>query len=217
MADSRKARAIQLRLQGNSINEVASLVGAAKSTVSIWTRDTQLSSQQTEMLARRSHTREAIEKRRQARLNNENLKRAKVINKAFSDIDQISGRELWLIGTALYWAEGGKTQRMVRFSNGDPEMIRFMMRYFRESCRVPESLFRGHIHIHEHLDSSAAEAYWSSVSAISIDKFYKTYNKPNKSSKGTRNTLPYGVFDIYVADVTLFLKIQGWTKAIYKK
>jgi len=129
----------------------------------------------------------------------------------------LSTRELWLIGTALYWAEGGKTKRMVRFSNGDPEMIQLMMRYFREVCEIPEEKFRGYIHIHDSLDHIAAEQYWSKISNIPITNFYKTYRKPNPSSKGLRQTLPYGVFDIYVADVTLFLKIQGWTKGLRKQ
>lgn len=217
MNDTRKHKAILLRAEGHSINEISVLVGAAKSTVSIWVRATSLSSKQKQILAARSHTAEAIQKRRRNRLTNEENKRNEIIDSAYQEVGHVSQHELWLIGTALYWAEGGKTQRMVRFSNGDPEMIKLMMRYFREACDVPEDRFRGHIHIHEHLNTEVAEAYWSEVSGIPRDKFYKTYNKPNISSKGTRTTLPYGVFDIYVADVTLFLKIQGWTKALYKK
>lgn len=106
---------------------------------------------------------------------------------------------------------------MVRFSNGDPRMIQLMMKYFREACQVPEDKFRGYIHIHESLDHVVAEKYWSSVSDIPLINFYKTYRKPNPSSKGLRITLPYGVFDIYVADSKLFLKIEGWTKGIYSQ
>ena len=44
----------------------------------------------------------------------------------------------------------------------------------------------------------------------------KTENrKPNKSSQGKKNTLPYGTFDIYVLDAQLFLKIIGWTRGIF--
>ena len=210
----RKAEAKRLRQQGSSINEIATTLGAAKSSVSIWTRDVTLSNEHKVALRARSHTEGAIEKRRLSRLSSEETKRASIIMSSYDEVGNVSQRELWLIGTALYWAEGGKTKRMVRFSNGDPAMIRLMMRYFRDVCMVPEERFRGHIHIHENLNISEAEEYWSSVSSIPLSSFYKTYSKPNISSKGLRRTLPYGVFDIYVSDSKLFLKILGWTKAL---
>lgn len=198
-----------------SINEIAKALPAAKSSVSMWVRGVELTKTQKEQLRRRTHSPVAIEKRRQSRLSSEKTKRDLIANNAFNDIGSLSDRELWLVGTSLYWAEGGKTQRTVRFSNGDPEMIKLMMRYFRKSCKVPEDKFRGYIHIHDSLDHIAAEKYWSRVSNIKLNKFYKTYRKPNPSSKGLRQTLPYGVLDIYVADYRLFLKIKGWTKGIY--
>lgn len=109
----------------------------------------------------------------------------------------------------LYWAEGGKTQRPVRFSNGDPEMIKIIMHFFRTACEVPESKFRGYIHIHPHLDHIKAETYWSEVSGIPFGQFFKTYRNKNKSSQNKRNSLPYGVLDVYVLDTQLFYKIQG--------
>lgn len=217
MIDNRKADAISLRRQGLSINEISTRLGAAKSSVSLWVSNVELSESQAESLRLRSHTKEAIEKRRTARLSNGESKRNRIITNAQDSVGQLSERELWLVGTALYWAEGGKTQRTVRFSNGDPEMIRLMMRYFRESCQMPEDKFHGYIHIHDSLDHLAAEIYWSRVANIPLTNFYKTYRKPNPSSKGLRQTLPHGVFDIYVSDVTLFLKIQGWTRALYQK
>lgn len=215
MNDPRPAQARILRQEGLSIGDIAIKLKAAKSSVSIWTRDVRLSSDQLVILRRRSHSIEAIEKRRIARLANELKKRNSIITSARYQIGKLSERELWLIGTSLYWAEGGKTQRLTRFSNGDPYMIQLMMRYFRECCKVPEEKFRGYIHIHETLDANAAEIYWSGIANIPLDQFYKTYNKPNISSKGLRQSLPYGVLDIYISDVTLFLKIEGWIMGIH--
>ncbi len=115
----------------------------------------------------------------------------------------------------LYWAEGGKTQRLVRFSNADPEMIKIMMTFFRKICLVPEVKFRGYIHIHPHLKHEEAEKYWSAVSKIPLEQFFKTYRKPNKSSQNKKDSLIYGTFDIYVLDTELFLKITGWAKGIF--
>lgn len=217
MTDKRIQKAVRLREQGVSIARIATEIGAAKSSVSIWTKHVVLTEDQRRELQRNSYSYEAIEKRRSSRLLSELRKRDAAVALAREKVGKLNYRELWLIGTALYWAEGGKTQRMVRFSNGDPEMIIFMMRYFREVCKVPEHKFTGHIHIHENLDVQKAEEYWSGVSGVDQQKFYKTYNKKNTSSKNKRKTLPYGVFDIYVLDVKLFLKIQGWIEGIAQK
>lgn len=216
MNSDRRYLAIKLRASGLSIKSIARELNAAQSSVSIWVRDVALTNIQIQSLRANTHSPETIEKRRQSRLKSELVKRTLIIDDAMNDIQSLSRRELWLIGIALYWAEGAKTQSTVQFSNGDPKMIKLMMRFFREVCKTEEVKLRGCIHIHEHLDVAAAEKYWQDVTSIGKERFYKTYNKPNKSSKGTRNSLPYGVCDIYVHDSGLFWKIKGWTNGIYE-
>jgi hypothetical protein len=215
MVNDRKATAIKLRRCGYSIKHIAKELQAAQSSVSIWTRSVRLTQQQIEMLRANTHSPQTIEKRRQSRLKSEAAKRNFIIRGAKSTVSTISKRELWLMGISLYWAEGGKTQSVVRFSNGDPRMIRLMLRFFREVCMVDEAKIKGHIHIHESLNVKVAEQYWQQLTGIPPERFYKTYNKPNKSSKGTRNSLPFGVFDIYIMNANLLLKIKGWIEGAY--
>ena len=119
------------------------------------------------------------------------------------------------MGTALYWGEGGKTNKgMARISNSDPEVIRFMMRFFHEIFDVPSKKFRGHVHTFSHLNAEKAELYWSKVSGIPRGQFYKTYSKPSIASKGKSDSLPYGTFQIYVCDTTIFLTIKGWIERL---
>lgn len=207
--------AIKLRRQGYSLGEIKTKLQVSKGSVSRWVRNVELTDAQRQLLSQKPYYKEAVEKRRQARLASEKAKRDLVINTAQKSIGRISKKQLWLIGVMLYWAEGGKTQTTVRFSNGDPNMIKIMMVFFREICEVPERKFRAHIHIHPHLDHIQAEKYWSTVSGINQSQFYKTYRKPNKSSQSKKNSLPYGTFDIYVMDTQLFYKIQGWAKGIF--
>ncbi len=215
-AEQRK-QAILLREQGYAINYIATKLGVAKSSVSVWVRDVALSEVQKQELHKSAYSTHAIERRRRSRILNESAKRQKVIDLACSEVASVNMRELWLMGVMLYWAEGGKTQRMFRFSNGDPEMISIMMNFLRLVCKVDESKLRGYIHIHPHLDHELAEEYWSDVSQIPMDQFFKTYRKPNKGStyKG-RDTLPFGVFDVYVMDTILFLKVTGWAQGIFR-
>ena len=216
MKQHEKSEAIALRKKGFSIKDIARQLNVSKGSVSIWVRETHLTIEQANTLAMKPFTAEAVEKRRATRLANEAAKRTAVILGAKNEIQEISDRELWLMGVMLYWAEGGKTQRLVRFSNGDPRMIEIMMRFFRIICAVPETKFRGYIHIHPHLDYRKAESYWSEISGIPLEQFFKTYRKPNASSQNKKDSLPNGVMDIYVLNTELFFKIVGWSQAIFE-
>jgi len=198
------------------MNEISERIKVSKASVSLWVRDIELTPLQKKELSEKGLKKENIERRRTTRLANENARRQIIIDGAKLDIvNEFSQRELLMLGAALYWAEGGKTKMLTRFSNGDPRIIRFMMKFFRKICNVPEGKFRGYIHIHQHLNVSVAERYWSDVSGIPLSQFYKTYNIPNKASKNKKDSLPYGTFEIYVCNTELFLKIKGWIEQLY--
>lgn len=217
MKSLEKNKALQLRALGYSIKQISRDVGAAKSSVSLWVRNVELTRAQRQQLSENGLKKEFIEQRRTTRLRNENARRQLIIDTAQKQIKKLSDKDLWLIGSMLYWAEGRKkTRNVVSFSNSDPEMIKLMMVFFRRICKVPEKKFRGHIHIHPHLDYKRAERYWSSLSGVSLKQFYKTYRGMNKSSKHVRDSIPMGTFDVYICNTKLFLKIYGWVHGIYK-
>ncbi len=207
----------ELRSQGLSLNEIIAKTGFSKGSVSLWVRDIELTLEQKKQLSRKGRTKESIERRRTTRLGRENARRQIIVDNAKKEISNVSDQELKLIGIALYWGEGGKANRgSVQLSNGDPRIIRLMMKFFKRVCKVPKKKFRGHIHVHPHLNVKKAEGYWSTVSGIPLNQFYKTYSKPNKSSQSKKDSLPFGTFDIYVHNTELFLKIKGWIEAVYE-
>ena len=211
-----KLNAVKLRKEGYSLKEIKNSLGVSKSSVSKWVRNVELNEIQKRTIKEKGMLRSVIEQRRTTRLKNEYTKKQIVINAAKNEVKKLSDQELWLVGTMLYWAEGSKTNRgIVQFTNSDPEMIKLMMTFLRRICEVPDKKFRGQIHSHPHQDYKAAEKYWSSISQISLEQFYKTYRKMNKASKQKKDSLPYGTFDIYVCNTKLFLKIHGWVKGIY--
>jgi transposase-like protein len=214
MKSIEKKQALVLRSQGKSIKEISRELSVAKSSVSVWVRNVVLTDAQKNYLKKKGLFREKVEQSRMTRLANEKYKRDLVISTAKKSVPKVSSKQLWLIGMMLYWGEGGKTQRAVRFSNSDPDLIKMMMRFFREICDVPETKFRGHLHIHEHLDYRAAELYWCQVSGLKPSQLYLSYRKPSKASKGKKDSLPNGTFDIYVLNTILFYKITGWAKGI---
>lgn len=218
MRAEEKKLARKLRKQGWSMNEIYRKLGVSKGTVSVWLRDIKLTKAQKQKLSQKGIKKEVIERRRLTRLSNENARRQIIIDNAERNIHQLSKKDLFLIGVTLYWAEGSKTKRgVVQFSNSDPNAVQLMMRFFKDICGISNKKFRGHIHIHPHLDTKRAEHYWSSISGIPPAQFYKTYQKTNKASKNKKDTLLFGTFNIIICDTELFLKIYGWIKGICKQ
>lgn len=215
MKRDEKNKAIVLRKKGESIGDIATKLHVAKSSVSVWVRDVPLTLLQRKKLSRNGYSIDAIEKRRIKRITTTRQNHALIREAARKDIKLLSTRELWLIGIALYWGEGGKTKTgMARIANSDPAVIRFMMRFFREVCKVPEKKFRGHVHTFSHLNIQHAEEYWSDISGIPRKQFFKTYAKPSIVSKNKKDSLPNGTFQIYVCDTILFLTIMGWIDGV---
>lgn len=207
-----------MRHKGVSIKDIARILGVAQSSVSLWVRDIELLSAQKERLDYRRHAPAAIKRRRETRLVNESARRQKVIDAATEDIKAISKETLFLIGSALYWAEGTKSVRgIVGFSNSDPRLIQIIVKFFKETCSVPPKKMRAHVFLHPHLDAHKAERYWSNVSGIPRKQFHKTTQQHNKASKGCKDSLPHGTLSVEVYNTELFLKLQGWMQGMHQK
>lgn len=215
MKQEERNKAIALRREGESIRDIAKKVGVSKASVSLWVRKVPLTVVQRRKLSRNGFSADVIEKRRLARIHRTQTEHRAIMHAAAKSISSLSKHELWLLGTALYWGEGGKTNHgSARLSNSDPAVIKIMMRFFREVCKVPEQKFRGHVHTFSRLNVEKAERYWSEVSGIPRKQFFKAYAKPSVASKNKKDSLPYGTFQIYVNNTELFLTIMGWIEKI---
>lgn len=213
LAEKNQARV--LRKKGYSINQIIETTGLSKASVSSWVRDIILTDKQKERLSKRGRSVDSIEKRRISRLLNENKKRKLIMDEAGKDYKNININELKLIGIILYLGEGAKTKKgTVAVANSDPVVIAIMIKFLREICNVPEKKFRGQIHTFEHANIEKTEKYWSRITKIPRNQFYKTYIKPSSASLQKRKTLPYGTFDLSVNDTKLLLTILGWIEKI---
>ncbi len=210
-----RERARALRKKGLSINQIVSKAGYSKASVSVWVRDIILTKRQKNKMSERGRSVESIEKRRINRLANEHVKRRIIIDEAKKEFTKISSQELKLIGVILYLGEGAKKKMgTVAMSNSDPVIIKIVLRFLREICKVPEEKFRGQIHTFAHANIEKTETYWSEITGIPRKQFYKTYIKPSSASLQKRKTLPFGTFDVSVHDTKLLLTILGWIEKI---
>lgn len=125
-----RIRARSMRKDGISIVVIAKELLVAKSSVSKWCRDIELSEEQFEKLRKNSGISLSTGQRMGAEVNKR--KRLDAIQSAEvwarNVVKNISNRELILIATALYWCEGSKTDSTSRFlfANSDPNMIVLM-------------------------------------------------------------------------------------------
>ena len=186
---SDKEVAIKLRKQGKSYNEINKILGTPKSTLSDWFRDLRFSKDiKIELISEAkkkwAHNITCYNKKRAALI----LQKTEKIQKVESEkIKNISERELWLLGTALYWAEGSKRVRwQARFTNSDPDMIKFMMFYFRNICKTKEDKFRLALQIHPNVFEKEAKRYWSSITKVPPSQFHKTQTAVSKTSRNKR-------------------------------
>jgi predicted transcriptional regulator len=214
MKTHEQIEATRLRQKGISMGEIANRLGVAKSSVSYWVRDIELTKSQRRKLNQNGHSVDAIEKRRIARLANTKKKRDEIIQNAMREAESLSRDALWCIGVALYWGEGGKTQNCARLSNSDPVVIKLMMKFFKRYSGVRVSEYRAHIHTFSEGNVQPALSYWSQISGIPEKSFYKTYVKKSKSTKNKRMTLPYGTVQICIHNTTFFYRMMGWLKGI---
>ena len=129
---------------------------------------------------------------------------------------------LFLVGVALYWAEGykkgayGSGWKSVDFANSDTEIIRLMMVFFRKICKVKDSKIKIQVIAHKNVKIEGAVKFWSNITNIPRNQFIKTQCSVNKKSKRKGNTLPNSTMHIRINDVKLFFRIIGWIQYLKK-
>lgn len=215
--EQEKEEAIKLRKQGLSYNEILQEVSVAKSTLSVWLKDIGLAKAQKQRLTEKR--RAAQQKAQQACRDIRVTREAAIIEAARQEVGSISRREFWLIGSALYWAEGSKQKpnlvsQKVSFNNSDPKMILLFDKWVREFCERDKNGLIYSIYIHTTGDVDRAKKFWSTLLGTSIEKVYFKKGNPKTNRKNTEESY-YGLLRIEVRKSTdLNRKIKGWNLGI---
>ncbi len=213
-----KKIALKLRKQGLSYKEIKEKVNVSKDTLSRWCRNIILTPEQLENLQKKKLTgaqkgRFVNSKKQQEIREKETIK---LFQEGKKEINNLSDREKFLIGVALYSAEGTKGDRNVAFSNSNPKLIKFMADWMIKYCHIDKEKLRGAIWIHENLDINTAKKFWAKLTGIPEYQFHKTYLAKNKihSRKIRKNIHPYGVFKVSTSNAKLHRKLMGWLDGI---
>ncbi len=190
----KKEYAIQLRRNGLSYSEILRKVSVAKSTLAGWLYSVALSKKQTQRLTAKKI---AAQKRGLAKMYEAKLARIKSQKDlAHESFKKYSKDPLWLLGTALYWAEGSKSKpwRMsskVVFSNMDPNTLRLILIWLQKYLKVKDENIVYELYIHETAFARAEgmKNYWKKQLNFP-DASLRVYKKKSKLSekKYRRNT-----------------------------
>jgi hypothetical protein len=218
---NQKEKAVALRKKGYSYSEILKEVTIARSTLSLWLRKVGLARQQKQKItAKRIEGALRGAKTRK----DQRIKITKEIkDSARIETKDTSEREQWLIGIALYWAEGAKekdygTKALVSFSNSDPKMILFFLSWLKNTFSVNNSNLVYELYIHETADIKKALNYWADVLSVS-SKEIRVYLKKNKIKTIRKNTGSgyFGLVRIKVKKSTnLNRRIAGWIEGVYE-
>ncbi len=220
-----KEQAVQMRLQGKSYNDILkALKLRSKGTLSFWLRGLQLTPEAKLRLRKNS---EIASKRNLLTFNTARSKRIKEENKKEHDlgrarIGNLSHRELMLIGAALYWGEGTKSDNngkwpTLAFANSDPLMVKVYLRFVRKIFNVQNIKIHGGIHLYPTTDIARAREYWAAITKLPPDRFYVT-TMVSRLSTGKRNPrlLPHGTLTLRVHNRKLFHHMRGMMRGLFE-
>lgn len=216
MAKSReRLLARELRRKGGSIREIAKILDVSKSSASLWCRDIVLGEEQMKELFHRDLI--GGEKGRiksQESHRREKQQRFDYFHKiGYQQVGELSKNDLFLLGVAMYWSEGAKTDGRVLLTNSDPYMIRLYIRWLKECFGIQSNQITCRVTINElHSDrKQEIEEYWTKVVNLPLTQFTKTTIIHSKWTKlyENRNTY-YGVLAVHVQKSTnLSYQVMG--------
>lgn len=221
MAKSKeRIEAKKLRQEGKSIKEIAKLMKVSVGSVSGWCKDIQLTSDQIEQLQKR-RTDPFYGKKLEYFLRKKKEFEQKVLalkQEGIKEIGLLSKKEIFLIGVALYWAEGFKKDHQIGFANIDVRMIRFFLFWLKANFQVTDEDLIVRVTANESYRGSIGELeeYWARELNLSRNQFSKPFFQKTQWKKQYENPKQYhGVLRIKVRKSVNFLrKMYGYIEGI---
>lgn len=220
-----KEKAIAFRKQGKTYSDILRAIPVAKSTLGIWLKEAKLSVAENQRFteAKRLSSLRGGQAKKKQRVEKQN----NILSETKSEIRKISERELFLIGVALYWAEGAKEKEyypgsQLQFSNMDPKIIQIFLTWLFKVCKIGKNMIVFNIFLHQTHKARLEEVkkYWSKITDFPVNSFSSVYWKKNNLKTNRKNTGEkyYGVLKVKVKkSSTLVRKIAGWSEGIFEK
>lgn len=223
MNSTLKVKAIKLRRRGQTYSEILEQVPVAKSTLSTWLHSVSLAKKQKQRLTSKKLA--AAQKGWKSRQKHRIEKSEKIKKESKSKVKIITKRELWLIGVALYWAEGAKENesnksRGLYFSNSDAKMISVYLTWLVDAMQISINRIKFDLIIHENhkVRLDAIIKHWTKHISLNGGMFDKIYFKRHNLSTNRRKTGNnyFGLVRVRVTKSTdLNREISGYIEGVH--
>lgn len=211
MKHKEKIEARRMRAeQGLPIREIAEKLQVAKSSVSLWVRDIELTDDQKKHLQNLNPVYNNQCKGAKAR-KEEALKK----RQEWHFLGREDGQKkdlLHAMGCMLYWAEGTKSRNRLTFGNTDPNMLQLFKKFLAlYGLENKDITIRINCHLNNGLTVEQIEHYWLKELDLPKSCLRKTtINRLSHRSSGfKKNKHPYGVCSIVVHSTEIVQRIYG--------
>jgi hypothetical protein len=220
--EKEREAAITLRKDGKTYAEILSVIPVAKSTLSLWLRDVNLSSKQKHRITIKKKSSQL--KGARARKNIRITETEKIFRSSKETLGTFSHRDLFILGIALYWAEGTKEKEYrpsvpIEFANSDPNMIAIFIHWLRKCLHVSNTEIQLILHVHQNrqADIPNFKKFWMQVTGLQEQDFGTVVIKKHNPKTKRRNVgdTYKGLLAIRVRRSTMLNRqIQGWIYGI---
>lgn len=209
-----KKRVLELGALGKTYAQIQKKYPVPKSTLSYWFSRVGKKQDRTRQLAHLSLARIASAKVK-------NQQKASRIKEADDAARRIAARVPILqeaVGKALlamlYWAEGGKTDGAMKFTNTDPELILLFISLLRENYEINESRLRVGLLVHYYHNRNQTRQFWSEKLQIPATQFWKIYLKPRSGKKKNYKRNFYGICNLHYSSSAIQRELIALGKEI---
>lgn len=211
--DDLRAKARELRLQGWTYDRIEAELGCSRSSVSLWVRDLPKPEPRYTPEEQRELMQAGLLRLRGA----QDVERGRVKDAAAEEVGDLSDRDLFMAGVALYWAEGQKSKpyqrrEVVTFVNSDPDVIQIFLAWL-DLLGVTRERLRFRVMIHESADVAGAEQFWAALVGVEASALQRTTLKkhnPKTTRKNTGETYRGCLVIRVLKSADLYRRIEGW-------
>lgn len=210
-----KKLAIELRKKGFSYKEIQEQVPVSKSLLSGWFEHLDLTKDEEEYLKSRMEDRKD-RGRISSTISNRNrrIEREVVAFEAAKTLfDKQKNYSDFLVGVALYWAEGSKRTGEFQFINSDPEMITFMYAWIKKYLNIDKNNIKIRLFIHKIPGYENIDLFWANILNTQPDLFEKTIYKPTQHTV-KKNPNYKGCLRLSIGGIYHLRVVKAWQKLL---
>lgn len=186
----------KMRRNGTSLSDIVKKFSITKSTASFWCKDIILSESSIQKIKTEGKDKSIkgllrySESKRKERIDRNILQK----QEGALIIDNLSDRDILMVGLGLYWGEGYKYENgEFGFTNSNPHMIRFYFKWLKLWKVDRDSLiFRLTINEFFRKDESNIKNFWMTFLGVKEEQFSKTtFIQTNLKKASIKNTEGY--------------------------